>query len=148
MNSTVQLGLCQQLRLVHSRAKDDDLSVTATHNDLISAHGANRLDTLGTSINIESQRLIFNLEREQVTRLRTRKKIVFSVLAESHACVVSNNGASVDQITRGLARDGVQLPEGHLALAGDSKLVVSGVPALVVLGVATPGKALGRLTEH
>lgn len=98
MNCAVKLSSHQKLWLVICSAKQDDLSITTTYNDLISTHSSNRLDTFGASIDVKSERFVLDLESKEVTTLRTCEKIVLSVLTEGHACVVSNNSACVNQI--------------------------------------------------
>lgn len=148
VHSAKQLGAGQHLRLIVIDAEKDDLTVTAANNDLISSHGFDRLNTFGTSVDIEGEGLVLDLESEKITGLGAREEHVLTVLAESHAGVVAHNGTRVDQVVGSLTSGRVQLPEGHLALTRNRELIVRGVATLVIFGVAAPGQALRRLAER
>jgi len=148
VHGTVQLSSHHELWLVVCSGEKNDLAITTTNDNLVSSHSSDGLDALSASVDVESKRLIFNLEGKQITAIRTGKQVIFSVFAESHAGVVSHDSAGIDQVVVGLAGHWVQLPQSHLALSSNGELIVSGVSSLVIFGVATPGQALWRLTER
>ncbi len=148
MDSSVQLRLKQQLGLDCRRVVNNDLAVAAAHNDFVGGYSSDCLDAFCARVDVEGQRLVFDLERKQVAAFRPCKEVLLAVLAKGHAGVVSHYCACVDQVRSSLAGDRVELPEGHFALACNCELVVRGVPAFVVLRHAAPSKTRRGVRKH
>ena len=70
------------------------------------------------------------------------------ILRESHADVVSDMSARVDDLGQQLASRRHELPQGHLTSAGHCKLIVGCLSELDIFDHATPCDAAGCLSEN
>lgn len=69
VDSAKKLSPEQELGLVVRCREEEDLAVTATHNNTVNGDSADRLDALGARVDVESHGLVLDLEGEQVTGL-------------------------------------------------------------------------------
>ena len=88
------------------------------------------------------------MEACNVTGSSSSNEVVLLIRRESHADVVTNICASVDNLRKELTGLGNELPKSHLFGATDSKLIVLGLPKLDIFDHSTPCQASRRLSEH
>ena len=123
------------------------MAITTPDDNFVSCDGLDRTNTHSAQVHVEDQLLRLYVEAAEFAGGRARDEIVFGVLRESHADVVSDVRARVDYLRQELSRGWHQLPQGHLSGATDGKLVVGSLAEFDVLDHATPGDAAWSLCK-